>query len=148
MREQFGTKLKKIRIEKNMSQDEMATFLGTSKQVISRYETNQRTPKITTAQEYAIKLNVPLIYLIDDTVTSFGPPGNNNSNSSISLSSERHMPSEDLEILSLYTQLDEIDKAEIRGEIKGMLRADKYTDARKKGDTEQVKQNPPKGGVG
>ena len=58
------------------------------------------------------------------------------------------MPSEDLEILSLYTQLDEIDKAEIRGEIKGMLRADKYTDARKKGDTEQVKQNPPKGGVG
>ena len=61
MREQFGTKLKKIRMEKNMSQDEMATFIGTSKQVISRYETNQRTPKITTAQEYAIKLNVPLI---------------------------------------------------------------------------------------
>ena len=54
MREQFGTKLKKIRIEKNMSQDEMATFLGTSKQVISRYETNQRTPKITTAQELSL----------------------------------------------------------------------------------------------
>lgn len=70
MAEEFGTKLKKIRISRNMSQDDLAKFLGTSKQVISRYETNQRTPKITTAQEYALKLNVPLLYLVDNNITS------------------------------------------------------------------------------
>lgn len=142
MTEQFGTKLKKIRIEKNMSQDEMATFLGTSKQVISRYEKNQRTPKITTAQEYAVKLNVPLLYLIDDTVTSLDFSDNNDSDNLISLG--RSISSEDLEILTLYMQLDEIDRAEIRGEIRGMLRANKYTDTKKENNEKTL----PKGGVG
>ena len=62
----FGDKLKKIRIERNLSQQQLADILGTSKQVVSRYETNQRTPKITIAQEYADKLNIPLNYLIDE----------------------------------------------------------------------------------
>jgi transcriptional regulator with XRE-family HTH domain len=66
----FGDKLKKIRIERELSQQQLADLLGTSKQVISRYETNQRTPKITVAQEYADKLNVPLNYLIDETVSA------------------------------------------------------------------------------
>lgn len=43
-------------------------MLGTTKQVISRYETNQRTPKITVAVEYSKKLNIPLDYLIDDSI--------------------------------------------------------------------------------
>ena len=66
----FGDKLKKIRIERELSQQQLADLLGTSKQVISRYETNQRTPKITVAQEYADKLNVPLNYLIDDNISA------------------------------------------------------------------------------
>lgn len=64
----FGDKLKKIRLDRNMSQEELGEFLGTSKQVISRYETNQRTPKITTVEEYAKKLNIPLEYLINNSV--------------------------------------------------------------------------------
>lgn len=67
MSKTFGEKLKELRIEKGMSQEELAIYLGTSKQVVSRYETNQRTPKITTAIEYANKLNVPLLYLLDDS---------------------------------------------------------------------------------
>lgn len=70
MGELFGDKLKKLRLERELSQQQLADLLGTSKQVISRYETNQRTPKITIAQEYADKLNVPLNYLIDETVSS------------------------------------------------------------------------------
>lgn len=62
----FGDKLKMIRTEKGMSQDELASLLGTSKQVISRYETNQRTPKITVVSEYATVLSVPLNYLLDN----------------------------------------------------------------------------------
>ena len=68
----FGEKFRNIRLERQWSQEEMASFLGTTKQVISRYETNQRTPKITIAAEYARKLGVKLEYLIDDDLSS--PP--------------------------------------------------------------------------
>lgn len=70
----FGDKLKKIRNEKGMSQDELASLLGTSKQVISRYETNQRTPKITVVSEYAATLSVPLSYLLDNDMNSIEKP--------------------------------------------------------------------------
>ena len=40
----FGERLKQIRMDRNMSQEELATILETSKQVISRYENNQRSP--------------------------------------------------------------------------------------------------------
>lgn len=63
----FGEKIKEIRRERSLSQEQLAALLGTSKQVISRYETNQRTPKITVAQEYADKLGVSLSFLIDDS---------------------------------------------------------------------------------
>lgn len=63
----FGEKIKLWRDERDMSQEQLADLLGTSKQVISRYETNQRTPKITVAQEYAAVLGVPLSSLIDDS---------------------------------------------------------------------------------
>lgn len=137
MSEQFGTKLRKIRIKKRMSQEELADFLGTSKQVISRYETNQRTPKITTAQEYARKLKVPLLYLIDDTVTSIqdiaidtsrflcGDPAQRSSNIIVSMSRDEKV------ILDLYRQMDNNDKIEIRGEMKGILRAEKYRNKQK-----------------
>ena len=69
MNQKFGDRLKQIRLDRNMSQEEFAALLGTSKQVISRYETNQRTPKITVANEYAEKLGVPLNALLGEDTT-------------------------------------------------------------------------------
>lgn len=63
----FGERLRTLRKEKNMSQDEFAALLGTSKQVLSRYEIGQRIPKITQVQEYARKLNVSADYLMGDS---------------------------------------------------------------------------------
>ena len=63
----FGDRLRQIRKEMGLSQDEFAKKLGTSKQVLSRYETNQRVPKITLASEYATKLGVSLDYMLGDT---------------------------------------------------------------------------------
>lgn len=62
----FGDKLKALRIERNLTQDELAKFLGTSKQVISRYENNLRSPKIDIVSDYADKLGVSLEYLADN----------------------------------------------------------------------------------
>lgn len=66
MIEKFGDRLKRLRTSKKLSQDELAEMLNTSKQVISRYENNQRTPKITTASEYAQALGVSLNYLLGE----------------------------------------------------------------------------------
>lgn len=71
----FGEKLKAIRARRSLSQDELANLLGTSKQVISRYETGQRTPKITTAAEYAKILGISLSALIDDANVPAIPSG-------------------------------------------------------------------------
>ncbi len=64
---QFGHRFKAVRKQRKMTLDDMARLLGTSKQVLSRYENGQRTPKITTAQEFAERLGVPLGYFLGET---------------------------------------------------------------------------------
>lgn len=64
----FCEKLKLLREERKMSLSEFADLLGTSKQVLSRYERGENTPKITTVSHYANVLNVSLAYLINDDV--------------------------------------------------------------------------------
>lgn len=56
----FAKSLRRIRFEKRMTQEEFATFLGTTKQNISRYESGAVSPKITTAQMMANRLGVTL----------------------------------------------------------------------------------------
>ncbi|MDO4270336.1 MAG: helix-turn-helix transcriptional regulator [Eubacteriales bacterium] len=63
----FGERLREIRKEKGMSQQAFAQMLGTSKQVLSRYETGQRSPKISKVQQYAQKLGVSAEYLMEET---------------------------------------------------------------------------------
>ena len=60
---EFGDMLRAIRKERALSQDELASLLGTTKQVISRYETKQRVPRLSVVADYAEKLGVPLTLL-------------------------------------------------------------------------------------
>ena len=62
----FGKRLRQIRKEKGLSQDELATILGTSKQILSRYELEQRSPRIDQVRKYAEKLHVSVDYLLGD----------------------------------------------------------------------------------
>ena len=63
----FGERLRELRKEKGLSQDEFAKMLGTSKQILSRYELGQRSPKIEQVSKYAEKLKVSVDYLLGDT---------------------------------------------------------------------------------
>jgi len=63
----FGKRLREIRIERELTQTEFAKILGTSKQILSRYELEQRTPKIDQVKKYAEKLKVSVDYLLGDT---------------------------------------------------------------------------------
>lgn len=57
---EFGDILKQLRKERGLSQDELAALLGTTKQVISRYETKQRVPRLSVVSDFAKKLGLPL----------------------------------------------------------------------------------------
>ena len=59
MDREFGDILKAIRCDRGLSQDELAAQLGTTKQVISRYETKKRVPRVSVVREYAQKLGIP-----------------------------------------------------------------------------------------
>lgn len=63
----FGERLREIRRERRLTQDEFAAILGTSKQILSRYELEQRSPKIEQVKKYAEKLKVSVDYLLGDT---------------------------------------------------------------------------------
>lgn len=68
---EFGDMLKQIRRQRGLSQDELASLLGTTKQVISRYETKQRVPKLSVVSDFAKKLGLPLSHLTGEEPASF-----------------------------------------------------------------------------
>lgn len=63
----FGERLRQIRKEIGETQDEFAARIGTSKQVLSRYEGGQRIPKISLVESYAKALNVSVDYLMGES---------------------------------------------------------------------------------
>ncbi len=64
----FGEKLKMCRTALDLSQQQLADLVDSTKQIVSLYEKNERIPKVTTAARYAEAVHVPLKYLITDSV--------------------------------------------------------------------------------
>lgn len=62
----FAKQLKAYREARGLTLQELADILHTSKQVLSRYETGQRVPKISVANEFASILGLPLSYFMPD----------------------------------------------------------------------------------
>lgn len=62
----FGKRLRQIRKERGMTQGEFAELLGTSKQILSRYEREDRSPRIEVVRKYAEALKVSADYLLGD----------------------------------------------------------------------------------
>ena len=71
--ETFGMKLRRIRYTNGWSQEEFARRIGSSKQVISRYELDIRSPKVSTVYSFAKALSVPVSELFPDDEPF--PPG-------------------------------------------------------------------------
>ena len=60
----FGDMMRDYRKRKKLSLDDLAVMVDSSKQVLSRYERGERTPKISAAQKIADALDVPLELLL------------------------------------------------------------------------------------
>lgn len=71
----FAQTLKRLRLERGLSQEELAHRLGTSRQVVSRYESGTRVPKISTVAAFARALEVPLSALTGEEEDLFSLPG-------------------------------------------------------------------------
>lgn len=63
---EFGDILRQIRMERGLSLDELAAILNTTKQVLSRYETKKRIPRIAVVAEYARILGMPTAVLLGE----------------------------------------------------------------------------------
>lgn len=59
-RNRFAEILREERKRREWTLEQMADYLGTKKQVLSRYERGERNPKLITAALFAQKLNIPI----------------------------------------------------------------------------------------
>jgi transcriptional regulator with XRE-family HTH domain len=62
----FGNKLRKLRESHGMSTRMLAEEIGISHSQITKYETGQHEPTLTTLNKYKKVFNVTLDYLCDD----------------------------------------------------------------------------------
>lgn len=60
----FGSRLRQLRQEKQMTQEELGKFLGKSKNNISQYETNKRQADDETKKQLANFFKVSIDYLL------------------------------------------------------------------------------------
>lgn len=120
----FPQRLKELRKSKGLSQQKLADFLGTSKSSVNMYERGEREPGLEMVESIADFFNVDVDYLFGKSdipnrvlVQAYNLP---------SIPSPSEVDPDALAI-KMYKQLDSDDKAEIRGEMKQMLKADKYS---------------------
>lgn len=64
----FGSKIRTLRIEKKLTQEELSVQIGVTRNFISKIETANAIPSLETVIKLAIALNVSLDYLFFETI--------------------------------------------------------------------------------
>lgn len=115
-----GERMKRRRKELGISADEIASYIGVDRTTYYRYERGAISKvSADVLQRIAQYLHTTPIWLMgmENALTT----SDRNTDSS-----QIHLTDDEAFLLSAYRKLDEGDRGEIRGEIKIMLRADKY----------------------
>ena len=60
----FGLRLRELRIQNKLSQEQLGRRVDRSKSVISSYENNLKVPSVDILKEFALIFNVSLDYLV------------------------------------------------------------------------------------
>ena len=71
---EFGSRLRKLRKERNLTQEQLASLIGVKNSVISFYEVGERLPSPDVLRKLALALHVSTDYLLGRTDDST-PPG-------------------------------------------------------------------------
>lgn len=122
-----GELIQAYRRETKLSMDEFAKLTGLSKPYISMLEKNRNSrtgkpivPSVATLQKVAQVLHLSfeqLMHKLDESKSDSAEPVHPDSGTVLTV--------DERIILELYRKLERDDKIEIRGEIKGMLKAKK-----------------------
>lgn len=94
--------LRKLRIGKGLSQQQLADVIGTSQQSINKYENHNIEPDISTLIKLADYFQTTVDYLIGHTIAMSGPP------------IELELNKEEADLISNYRQLTKDEKESIR----------------------------------
>lgn len=109
----MGDRIKLLREKQGITQEQLGEYLGVQKSAIRKYEKGSiENIKRSSIKKMADLFGVSPAYLMcfEDSPQK----------------KENDIDDETRSFLDLYNRLDIIDKAEIRGEIKQMLKSDKY----------------------
>lgn len=122
----IGKNIKLLREKYRLSQKDLALIAGVSDKAVSTWENGLKAPRMKSIQRITDHFGLKKSNLIeDDGMLSV-------INAPIKFSD--NISNDDRELLDLYHRLDAEDRAEIRGEIKGMLKAAKYKSTIKSGE--------------
>ena len=116
--------IKLLRERYRLSQKDLALIAGVSDKAVSTWELGLKEPRMGAIQKIADHFGIKKSNLIEDGGMENLDFAGNHFFKEEALS--YNLSAEDHELLSLYHQLDVEDRAEIRGEMKRMLRAEKY----------------------
>lgn len=129
---EIGNRIKQLRIERDMSQDELAKRCGyTSRSTINKIELG-----INDVPQSKIKSIAQALGVSVSEILCWDEMDENHDTKHIQFELEKveleeliskHYGDSTREAVALYSQLDSDDKGEIRGEMKQMLKADKYS---------------------
>ena len=121
----FGTSLIRIREARNISRKDFAEQLGIPYTTLRNYETDQREPGHKMLIKMATLLSVSVDELVEHQVEIKKAPSLSDE-AIVEQITERYGGAAG-EALSMYVRLDDSDRGEIRGEMRQMLKAEKYS---------------------
>lgn len=124
-----GDKIKKARIKKYMTQEELGEKLGVKQKQISRWETDKAIPHIETLKKISEILNISLDYLLADTeeyeITQRGTRSNRQRASSKPQYQGLTQPQ--MELMAITKELNIEEQNELLGAVRMYLNTKGYS---------------------
>lgn len=122
----IGERIRALRLDAGMTQEELAQRIGLKKQNISRYENSRVEPNIRTAKRIAEALGVSLEEMAVGVTVSETPI------SSVleQFSSAAILTEDEQELLAKYQQLTELNKGRVLQQIDTLIESQKQSEAK------------------
>lgn len=122
----IGERIRALRLDDGMTQEELAQRVGLKKQNISRYENSRVEPNIRTAKRIADALGVSLEEMAVGVTVSETPISSNLEQ----FSSAAIFTEDEQELITKYQQLTDLNKGRVLQQIDTLLEGQKQEEAK------------------
>ena len=118
----IGNRIRKLREQQEINQQDLAKYLKVAKSTLSQYETGARIPNDDIKKTLASFFNVSIDYLlgltdIPDTIDNYIAKQKKTGTQPV----DNQYSADERKIIEMYRQLSEKDKGKIEGRIEEML---------------------------